>query len=163
MPLDNDANDTIYPMASQDLPSLDSNWLKGLVGYNLRMAHVALHRDFAMNMGAFDLTQKQLATLELIAANPGASQGDVAQVLSMDRATMMGVIKRLMAKNLIERKASQTDRRRHEIRLTDHGRHVLSEVHQIIEQHEKEFCSVLSEAECASLVDMLTRLYKRRG
>ncbi|MFD1745343.1 MarR family winged helix-turn-helix transcriptional regulator [Rhizobium helianthi] len=146
---------------SNDPEGLDPGWLTGLVGFHLRMAHVALHRDFALSTARFDITQKQLAAMELIARNPGASQVDIAQVLSMDRATMMGVIKRLMAKNLVERKPSLTDRRRHEIRLTDQGRKVLAEVHEVIEKHEKEFCAVLSEDECASLIDMLTRLYRR--
>lgn len=140
---------------------LERRWLTGLVGYHLRMAHLALYRDFAANMAEFDLTQKQLAALELIATNPGASQVDIAQALSMDRATMMGMVKRLMARAFIERRPSSIDRRRHEMRLTALGQEVLGRVHGIIDRHEKDFCSVLSEDERLELIRMLRRLYER--
>lgn len=140
---------------------LERRWLTGLVGYHLRMAHLALYRDFAANMAEFDLTQKQLAALELIASNPGASQVDIANALSMDRATMMGMVKRLMARGFIERRSSAIDRRRHEMRLSALGQQVLGRVHGIIDRHEKDFCSVLSEAERLELIRMLRRLYER--
>ncbi|MCY1666586.1 MarR family winged helix-turn-helix transcriptional regulator [Rhizobium sp. SL86] len=140
---------------------LERRWLTGLVGYHLRMAHLALYRDFAAHMAEFDLTQKQLAALELIATNPGASQVDIANALSMDRATMMGMVKRLMARGFIERRSSAIDRRRHEMRLSPLGQDVLGRVHGIIDQHEKDFCSVLSEEERLDLIRMLRRLYER--
>lgn len=152
-----DLKDEAAPHTGQ----LDRGWLDQLVGYHLRMAHVALHRDFALTMASFDLTQKQLAAIELIATNPGASQVDIAQSLSMDRATMMGVVKRLQAKGLVERRNSTADRRRQEIRLTPHGTEVLHRVHAVIEEHERNFCSVLDANEQKTLIDMLKRLYRR--
>ncbi|MCO5733194.1 MarR family winged helix-turn-helix transcriptional regulator [Rhizobium sp. SSA_523] len=140
---------------------LEQSWLKGLLGYHLRMAHLALYRDFAAHMAAFDLTQKQLAALELIATNPGASQVDIANALSMDRATMMGVVKRLMARGLVERRPSAVDRRRHEMRLSEAGSTMLAEVHGIIDQHEDAFSSVLSQGERRELIRLLRRLYER--
>ncbi|WP_165223631.1 MarR family winged helix-turn-helix transcriptional regulator [Affinirhizobium pseudoryzae] len=146
---------------SDENEGLERRWLTGLVGYHLRMAHLALYRDFAANMTEFDLTQKQLAALELIATNPGASQVDIANALSMDRATMMGMVKRLMARGFIERRSSAVDRRRHEMRLSTSGQEVLGRVHGIIDRHEKDFCSVLSEDERRDLIRMLRRLYER--
>ena len=137
-------------------------WLKGLLGYHLRMAHLALYRDFAAHMAPFDLTQKQLAALELIATNPGASQVDIANALSMDRATMMGMVKRMLSRGLIERRASTIDRRRQEIRLTAHGEATLAEVHGIIDEHEANFTSVLSSQEREDLIGLLCRLYEKR-
>ena len=50
------------------------------------MAHVAVYRDFAETMAALALTQKQLAVMELVAGNPGASPIDLANTLGTDRA-----------------------------------------------------------------------------
>jgi DNA-binding MarR family transcriptional regulator len=141
---------------------LERGWLKGLLGYHLRMAHLALYRDFAFHMSPFDLTQKQLAALELIATNPGASQVDIANALSMDRATMMGMVKRMLSRGLIERRASTVDRRRQEIRLTAQGEATLKQVHVIIDQHEADFSSVLSPQEREDLIGLLCRLYEKR-
>ncbi|MDO1582998.1 MarR family winged helix-turn-helix transcriptional regulator [Rhizobium oryzicola] len=140
---------------------LERGWLKSIVGYHLRMAHVALYRDFAAAMAEFDLTQKQMAALVLIATNPGASQVDVANALSMDRATMMGMVKRLTARNLIERRSSTADRRRQELRLTPEGQDTLKRAHLAIDAHEERFCAILSPQERESLISMLRRLYEQ--
>src|SRR5690242_6375920 len=69
--------------------------LDGLLGYQLRRAQGAMHRDFVATLSGLDLTQKQAATLWLISANPGASQVAIAAALGIDRATMMAVTDRL--------------------------------------------------------------------
>jgi DNA-binding MarR family transcriptional regulator len=142
---------------------LERNWLQQLVGYHLRMAHLALYRDFAAAVADYDLTQKQLAALELIATNPGASQVDIANALSMDRATMMSMVKRLLSRGLIERRSSEIDRRRQEIRLSPQGVATLERVHGIIDRHEDSFLSVLSGEERGQLITLLRRLYERRS
>ncbi|WP_185969859.1 MarR family winged helix-turn-helix transcriptional regulator [Rhizobium straminoryzae] len=151
------------PDTAADGDGLERTWLKKLVGYHLRMAHLALYRDFVAAMSDFDLTQKQLAALELIATNPGASQVEIANALSMDRATMMGMVKRLLGRDLIERRASEIDRRRQEIRLSALGEETLNTVHGIIDRHEERFLSVISEHEREELIRLLRRLYERGG
>ncbi|MBT9372227.1 MarR family transcriptional regulator [Rhizobium sp. CSW-27] len=149
------------PDAASQGDGLERTWLKKLVGYHLRMAHLALYRDFVAAVGDFELTQKQLAALELIATNPGASQVEIANALSMDRATMMGMVKRLLGRGLIERRASEIDRRRQEIRLSAMGEKTLAEVHGIIDRHEERFLSVISQDEREDLIRLLRRLYER--
>lgn len=85
-------------------PGLDVGRLGDLMGFHLRMAHVAVYRDFAETMEELALTQKQLAVMELVAGNPGASQIDLANTLGTDRATMMALVNRLAARDLIERR-----------------------------------------------------------
>ena len=69
--------------------------LDEILGFHLRMANVAIYQDYTAAMGDIGLTQKQFAVLELIAANPKVSQIDIANQLSMDRATMMALVNRL--------------------------------------------------------------------
>jgi hypothetical protein len=68
-------------------PSLMFEELDGLLGYRLRRAQGAMHRDFMAAVASLDLTQKQAATLWLINGNPGVAQVAVAAALGMDRAT----------------------------------------------------------------------------
>ena len=63
-----------------------------LLGYRLRRAQAAVHRDFAGSVAGLDLTQKQSAILWLIPNNPGVSQVAIAGALGMDRPTMMALI-----------------------------------------------------------------------
>ena len=97
-----------------DSPSLMFEELDGLLGYRLRRAQGAMHRDFMAAVASLDLTQKQAATLWLIHSNAGVAQVSVAAALGMDRATMMAIVDRLEERGLVIRKRSSTDRRRQE-------------------------------------------------
>jgi DNA-binding MarR family transcriptional regulator len=142
---------------SPALPDLAFAELDGLLGYLLRRAQGAMHRDFMAAMAEFGLTQKQAATLWLIQANPGVSQVAVAAGLGMDRATMLSVTDRLEDRGFVIRKRSSTDRRRQELYLTPAGQTTLRKCKTRIAQHEQKFCELFTAAELASLIDALKR------
>ena len=135
--------------------------LADLLGFHLRLAHVALYRDFALAMADLDLTQKQCATLQLIEANAGASQVDVANRLGTDRATMMAIVDRLEARGFVTRRRSTEDRRRQELHLTEAGAAILAQAKRVIAAHEAQFTARFTEAELASLVEALRRIHQQ--
>src|SRR5688572_32085799 len=102
-------------------PELMFAELDGLLGYRMRRAQGAMHRDYMASVAGLELTQKQTATLWLISSNPGAAQVSVAAALGMDRATMMSVVDRMEDRGLVIRKRSTVDRRRQELYLTPAG------------------------------------------
>ena len=138
-------------------PELMFHDLDGLLGYRLRRAQGAVHRDYMAAVGGLKLTQKQTATLWLIDANPGVSQVAVAAALGMDRATMMAVINRLEARGLVGRRRSTTDRRRQELNLTAAGEKALHKVKARIVEHENRFKSLFEPAELAALLSALQK------
>lgn len=140
-------------------PALDVGRLGDLLGFHLRMAHVAIYRDFAETMEELALTQKQLAVMELISGNPGASQIDLANTLGTDRATMMALVNRLAARDLIERRPSSADRRRQELHLTKAGSAVLTRARKLIDKHEQRFIALFSRGEMDALLAALKRIY----
>jgi DNA-binding MarR family transcriptional regulator len=147
---------------SEDVPAtsgLDVGRLDDLLGFHLRMAHVAIYRDFAETMEELALTQKQLAVMELISGNPGPSQIDLAHTLGTDRATMMALVNRLAARDLIERRPSAADRRRQELHLTQTGSVVVAQARKLIDAHEHRFVSLFSNEEMAALLGALKRIY----
>ena len=131
--------------------------LDGLLGYLLRRAQGAMHRDFMASVASFELTQKQAATLWLIQANGGVSQAEIAAALGMDRATMMALTDRLEDRGFVIRKRSTVDRRRQELYLTPAGQSILRKCKARIAEHDEKFRALFSEAELASLVDALKR------
>ncbi len=133
--------------------------LDEILGFHLRMANVAIYQDYSAAMGDLGLTQKQFAVLELIAANPKVSQIDIANQLSMDRATMMALVNRLESRNLLERRPSSVDRRRQELLLTSAGIEILKQARNIQEQHELRFTSRFSAEELEHFVNGLKRIY----
>ena len=138
-------------------PDLAFGDMDGLLGYQLRRAQGAMHRDFMAAVAEFALTQKQMATLWLIQANPGVSQVEVAAALGMDRATMMSVTDRLEDRGLVIRKRSTVDRRRQELYLTPAGQSTLRKCKARIAEHEDKFSALFTRAELQSLLDALKR------
>ncbi len=101
--------------------------------------------------------------MELIAANPGTSQVDLAHTLGTDRATMMALVNRLAARDLIERRPFLADRRRQELHLTKPGRAVLEPGAQAHQTSMKSVSSDLfSLAEMDALLVALKRIYEER-
>lgn len=133
--------------------------LEEILGFHMRMANVAIYQDYSAAMSELGLTQKQFAVLELIAANPGVGQIDIANQLSMDRATMMALVNRLEARHLIERQPSVIDRRRQELRMTGDGAAMLGKARQLQQEHELRFTSRFAPEELEILIASLKKIY----
>jgi DNA-binding MarR family transcriptional regulator len=138
-------------------PELMFEELDGLLGYRLRRAQGAMHRDYMAAVAGLKLTQKQTATLWLINANPGVSQSAVAEALGMDRATMMAVTNRLEARGFVVRKRSKNDRRRQELYLSAAGEKALHKVRARIIEHENRFKRLFDPAELAAFLSALQK------
>jgi DNA-binding MarR family transcriptional regulator len=140
-----------------EAPELMFAELDGLLGYQLRRAQGAMHRDFMAAVSDFGLTQKQAAALWLIQANGGVSQVEVAAALGMDRATMMAVTDRLEDRGFVTRKRSTTDRRRQELHLTPAGQTTLRKCKLRISEHEEKFRTMFTASELAALISALKK------
>ena len=138
---------------------LDMDGLPDLLGFHVRLAQVAIYRDFSTSLTHLDLTQKQCATLELIGANPAVSQVDLAATLGTDRATMMAIVDRLEGRGLMIRERSSSDRRRQHLHLTKLGHEVLAQAKAVVAEHEARFKSRFTAAELEALVDGLKRIH----
>lgn len=129
--------------------------LPGLLGYRLRRAQQAVFRDFAATIP--ELSPGRVGILLLVEANPGITQGRLAQAVSLDRSTMVGVVDVLEGKGLIERRRGQ-DRRTNGLWLTAAGRTLVSRLKRRIQVHERRVAARLSPAERARLIALLEKL-----
>ena len=137
--------------------------LTRLLGFHLRMANLAMYRDFTAAIGDLDLTQKQAAILSLIGANPGIAQVAIAARLGADRATIMAMVDRLDARGLLKRERSKEDRRRQDLFLTPLGKTTLNDAQARIAAHEARFSNLFSKAELRALFDALRRIQSLNG
>ena len=129
--------------------------LPSLLGYRLRLAQQAVFRDFAASVGT--LSPGRVGMLLLIEANPGVTQGRLAEAVRLDRSTMVGVVDSLEERGLIERRRG-TDRRTNGLWLTRAGRAAAARLGRRIELHERRVASRLSAAERAQLLELLAKL-----
>ena len=134
---------------------LDPGPLPDLIGYRLRLAQQSVFRDFAKTVPG--LSPGRVGMLLLIEANPGVTQSRLADAVSRDRSTMVGVLDSLEAKRLIERRKGD-DRRTNRLWLTRAGRALLARAKRAIAIHERRVAARLSPAERAKLLELLARV-----
>ena len=129
--------------------------LPELLGYRLRLAQQAVFRDFAGSVQG--LSPGRVGLLVYIDANPGVTQSRLAEAAERDRSTMVGVLDRLEARGLIERRRGE-DHRTNGLWLTRAGRTLLARALRGIAKHEKRIAARLSAAERRQLLTLLGKI-----
>ncbi len=132
--------------------------LPDLLGYNLRRAQVVVFQDFMKSLKALNLTPGQFGVLQIVKANPGLKQTDLANALNVDRSTVVGVIDRLQGRGLLRRVRTENDRRSYALHLTDVGRDSLRKAERDVLRHEDRIADRLDAEERQALIGLLRKL-----
>jgi len=140
-------------------PDIDLDLLPELVGYQLRLAQIAIFRDFSSTLGELDMTPGLFGVLVIIDANSGLTQNALAKATHLDRSTVVTVIDKLEQRGLVERRAAVPDRRAHALVLTVAGSKLLKRLKALVSEHEKRLCKNFSIAERDQLVRLLQRIF----
>ena len=140
-------------------PDIDLNLLPELVGYQLRLAQIAIFRDFSSTLGELDMTPGLFGVLVIIDANSGLTQNALAKATHLDRSTVVTVIDKLEQRGLVERRAAVPDRRAYALVLTAAGSKLLKRLKALVSEHEKRLCKNFSIAERDQLVRLLQRIF----
>jgi len=134
---------------------LKAGVLPGLLGYRLRLAQQAIFHDFVSSVAG--ISPGRAGMLLLIDANPGVTQGRLAQAVGLDRSTMVGVIDALETRRLVERRRG-ADRRTNGLWLTGGGRSFVARLKRRIDIHERRVAAHLTPAERSQLLALLEKL-----
>jgi len=145
---------------TQSNEDADIGGLADIVGFHIRLAHVAVYRHFTEAFTDLELTQKQVSVLWLVADRPGISQIAVGQRLQMDRATTMTIVNRLQERGYLRRERSTTDARKQALFLTVEGGQALTEAKGCIAAHEAWLKGRFTPDEVKKLVEMLARIHE---
>lgn len=133
--------------------------LPGLVGFQLRMVQVAIFKDFAISVGDLDVTPGLFGALIVIEANPDLKQTDLARAVQLDRSTVVTLVDNLERRQLVERRASPTDRRSNALRLTEQGSTLLRTLKRRVAAHEKRLIANLTADERTTLISLLHKIF----
>jgi DNA-binding MarR family transcriptional regulator len=76
----------------------------------------------------FDITPPQLFTLQHLEVQKPISMSDVAKLLACDASNVTGIVDRLEARGLVERRSAVGDRRVKMLALTDEGASLRAEL-----------------------------------
>ena len=145
--------------ARKNKPDINHGGLLNLVGYQLRLAQIALFRDFAKGPGKQDVTPGLFGVLVIIEANPDLKQKELAGATHLDGSTVVKVIDNLERRGLVERRAALHDRRSNAIHLTAAGAVLLRKLKRQVRQHENRLLENFSDAERKLFLTLLQRVF----
>jgi DNA-binding MarR family transcriptional regulator len=141
--------------------ALDLGELTQLVGYAVKRAQLRLYEDFLKCVGTLQLTPAQFSVLLVLERNPGRNQTEVARALGILRPNFVAMLDGLEARGLCLRSRSTTDRRSHELSLTDKGSVALMRARRIIaSRHEARLSALLGPADRAALLRILGKIVR---
>lgn len=139
--------------------TIEFGMLPDLIGYQLRVAQIAIFRDFDRVLGRYDITPTLFGALVLIEANSGLKQTELAQAIQLDRSTVVSVIDNLEGRGLVARTRSLDDRRSNSLSLTPKGRSMLGTLRPLVIEHEQRLSRNLRKQEQATLVRALKKIF----
>ena len=127
----------------------------GFLIRRLHQIHVALFQEAC---GEFEITPLQYSLLSALAARETADQTTLAADIALDRTTTTGALKRLAARNFVERAVDDEDRRARLCKLTPAGAALLAKIEASARAAHRATLDNLSEREQAAFVDMMQRI-----
>ena len=129
-----------------------------LPGYYIRRLHQIAVAIFLQETEAHGLTPVQYGALSKVGLTPGVDQRTLARSIGLDTSTIAGVIDRLEARGLMQRKASPEDRRVRLLSLTDEGLNLLQAVEPDMLKAQMRILQPLPAAERDEFMRMLRSL-----
>ena len=108
--------------------------LLSLTGYVLRRASLASQAKLGQRLAPLELRPYEATLLLLVEASPGVTQSEAGRLLDIQRANMVPVVARLVARGLIQRKP--VDGRSQGLWVTRGGQSLMQKVQRIVATDE---------------------------
>ena len=138
--------------------SLQQNFLMQQLGHCTRLAHAAVRPYYARHMAELDLKPSEFAALSLVAANPGASQRQVADAVMISPPNMAALMDKLQSRGLLRRESHASDKRLSLLYLTQGGEQLHAEAAAQVQKLELQASQMLSEPEKKQLLLLLRKM-----
>jgi DNA-binding MarR family transcriptional regulator len=125
------------------------------LGYLLKHAHLRFMQLTSAELEPLGIGPREWAALNCLDEQHGLSQREVADLLGVDRTTMVALVDELQSKGWVKRHPQPDDRRKNIVGLTRKGRDVMQRGARLIGDCERRFLAVLSEADAEQLKNAL--------
>ncbi len=109
-------------------------------------------------LSALGLKVRSYAVLALAADPAPPTQRELSEFLRLDPSQVVALVDDLQSRGLVERRPDPTDRRANVVVATDAGRELQTRGQAATQSAERELHATLTDAEHASLVDLLRRI-----
>lgn len=116
-----------------------------------------MQTEAEVELAAFGLRARHVIALTLLRDHGEQNQSDLPATLGMDPTNVVALLNELEAEDLVQRRRSPHDRRRHTVSLTDAGKARLDEVEHLLTAVEQRVLDPLSPEEQQTLYALLSR------
>lgn len=113
---------------------------------------------FADNIGKSDLTPRQYAVLRAVADSEEPSQTVLVEKTGIDRSTLADIVRRLVERNLLQRKRTKHDARMYAVKLTASGQSALRSAEPAAKVTDDKLLSVMNAGERATFLKALVQI-----
>ncbi len=138
---------------------LDQTELKKHPGFFLARARFVAFRSFEKHIGAAcGLRPVEFTLLALLGSNQYVTQKRLGATLGVAQPNMTSLLRRLEARELLERTRAESDKRVQYITLTSAGAKLLRQAAAAGQEMDKEWRRWLSNAEQGMLVELLGKI-----
>jgi len=118
-------------------------------------------RFLNQKVSEMNITPVQAMVLGFLNEEDGITASELGKRTELDSATMTGIVDRLEAAGLVERRGHPADRRSIEIHLTERGRTLADGAVRLIVEANREFLNILTEREREELRATIRKLRDR--
>jgi DNA-binding MarR family transcriptional regulator len=116
-----------------------------------------MQTDAEAELASSGLRARHLIALTLLRDHGEQNQSDLATTLGLDPTNVVALLNELEADDLIERRRSPADRRRHTVTLTAAGQRRLTDAEHLLAGVERRVLSSLTSDEQATFYKLLAR------
>jgi DNA-binding MarR family transcriptional regulator len=131
------------------------------LGFVLVRASAGMTRLGAETLAPLGIDGRHYGVLAVLAELGPVSQQTLADILAVDRSTMVGFVDELEEKGHVRRARNPRDRRAYAIELTESGANAQRDAAELLEACEQHYLEPLTVAERRALLGLLERLVAR--
>jgi DNA-binding MarR family transcriptional regulator len=147
---------------SEQTPGLHEALMRH-TGYLLARAGAAGQRQFAQRLEQLGLTPRSWGAMNVLDHEGPLTQQALGRLTLTDPSTMVATIDELESGGLVQRRPHPTDRRAHQLHITEAGHDTLRQGRELARQAQAELLSPLDGDERKQLHDMLRRVVEHAG
>lgn len=138
--------------------TFDYGQLPRLIGFLLRRASLVDFSNFSDEIGDRSITPLRYSALEVVGANPGLRQIQLAAILGLSKPAATLAINFWEARTCLTRRRMPEDGRARGVHLTRKGKRTLAELRKKVARHDQALTASLSELERRTLQIALRKI-----
>ncbi len=141
---------------------MDDFRLDDAIGHLLRRAYQRTSAVLTAQIGKYDITPMQFATLARLHECRSMSQNQLGRLVDIEPGNFHGVVNRLVKRELVVRHKDEDDRRKVKLSLSEAGRELIEVLMPMSEQATATTVNNLTEKQRIELYKLLRQVLKEK-